>query len=294
MAFEPPVKTPKLSWVELFTVNWTRGRLLVTTLFVVLVLGLVVVGSVSYFAIGLGPETDALAAVEADDRITVAWSDAGYVVYAEHTTASGTADRFIEGTDGFVLYPGARVAPESYVPTAAAIAAERDVVVVIPHVPLNLAILATDRADRAIATYPGIDRWYVGGHSLGGVAACRYAADDSDRVAGLVLFASYCDRDLSTAELPVLSVLATHDGVIDAEAERQARTLLPADATLVEIEGMNHAQFGAYGPQRGDDPAGIDDRTARTHLAEAVVDWLDDRSVQYTGGEQSQHRRPSV
>lgn len=265
-------------------------------------IALAIVAGVSYFAIGLGPETDAIAAVEADDGTTVEWTDAGYVVYTDRVAISDGADdggddghgasggdegdansgdesndpaiQFAEGTAGVVLYPGARVNPESYVPTAAAIAEERDVVVVIPEVPLNLAILAPDRADRAIETYPEIDRWYVGGHSLGGVAACRYAADDPDRIAGLMLLASYCDRDLSGTELPVLSILGTNDGVIDVAAEREARGLLPADARIVEIDGMNHAQFGAYGPQRGDDPATIDDREARATVASTVGEWL--------------------
>jgi hypothetical protein len=34
--------------------------------------------------------------------------------------------------------------------------------------PLNLAVLTPDAADAIIASHPIIDRWFVGGHSLGG------------------------------------------------------------------------------------------------------------------------------
>ena len=49
---------------------------------------------------------------------------------------------------------------------------------------------------------------------------------------------------------------------------------MPADAESVEIDGMNHAQFGAYGDQSGDGTARISDTDARGALAEAVTAFL--------------------
>lgn len=244
--------------------KWTRIRLLVAVVVGVLLVGAVAGGL--YFELGQGPEPEALAAVEDDPDVAVERTGAGYLVRSGPVTGS---------TTGIVLYPGARVEPASYVPTAADIVRERDVVVVVPEVPLNLAILGVDRAAKADAAVPQVDRWYVGGHSLGGVAACRYAAGDPGRVEGVVLFASYCDRDLSGTDLRALSVLGTADRVLDREAERENRESLPAGARVVEIEGMNHAQFGAYGTQRGDGEPAIPDREARRRVAEAVVNWLE-------------------
>lgn len=151
--------------------------------------------------------------------------------------------------------------------------AERDVVVVVPEMPLNLTVLDVDAADDAVAANPDVGRWYVGGHSLGGAMACEYAADEEAE--GLVLLASYCASDLSETELRALSVLGSADGVIDDEREREARTNLPPDTAIVEIEGMNHTQFGDYGPQRGDGEPRISDREARERVANVLLDWFE-------------------
>lgn len=103
--------------------------------------------------------------------------------------------------------------------------------------------------------------------------ACEYAA--GEEVEGLVLFASYCASDLSETELHALSVLGSADGVINDEREREARTNLPPDTAVVEIEGMNHAQFGDYGPQRGDGEPRISGREARERLAAVLIDWFE-------------------
>lgn len=229
------------------------------------ILLLVAVGAAAYFAVGLGPEAEPLAAVETDDRITVERFDHGTVVRSGPVTPN---------TTGLVYYPGARVTHESYVPTAAAVVAERDVAVVVVDVPLNLPVLAPNRADAGREAVPAVRSWYVGGHSLGGVTACRYAAGSAAELEGLVLHASYCDDDVSDTGLRVLSVRGADDGVIDAEREREARALLPANATMIELDEVNHAGFGAYGPQRGDEPAPRPGPEMRRDVANATGSWL--------------------
>ncbi|WP_138005224.1 alpha/beta hydrolase [Halalkalirubrum salinum] len=222
--------------------------------------GLLAADAYSYDA---NPEQ--VTAVEAGDDVVVERDNRGY------TIASGPVT---EATTGIVYYPGALVDPESYIPTLAPLAAERDVLIVVPTFPLELAIADVDRADSVRADYPAIDQWVVGGHSLGGAAACRYAAETDD-LDGLVLHAAYCDVDISNRSLPTLSVQGSNDEVINADAERAARSNLPAEATIVTVEGMTHAQFGAYGPQRGDGSPAVDDATARDRLTEEWERFLD-------------------
>ncbi|WP_331233430.1 alpha/beta fold hydrolase [Natronorarus salvus] len=224
-------------------------------------------GVVLYFAVPYDAEPEAAAAVSENDAVVIEERGGVHVL-------SPAGD---EATTGLVFYPGARVDPEAYVPTLAPLA-EAGVLVVIPEMPLNLAFFDSGAAADPIAEFETVDRWYVGGHSLGGAMACRYAAANPDEVEGVVLYASYCDRDVSDTELAVLSVLGTEDGVLSADTERENRDLLPAEAEIVEIGGANHAGFGAYGEQFRDGEATIGDEEARDRIAAVTVDWFERRS----------------
>ena len=206
------------------------------------------------------PGPDAVAALRSDDRVEVVEDD-GY------TFAPRRPARV-----GFVLYPGARVDPASYAVPARQIA-EAGFLVVVPALTLNLAVLDAGAADPVIDAHPAIDRWVVGGHSLGGAIAAGYAEDHCDTVAGLVLWAAYPaeDTDLSSADLDVASVVGTRDGLTTRADIDGSRDQLPPDTDFVPIEGGNHAQFGDYGPQAGDQPATI---SRREQQAQAVMATL--------------------
>ena len=92
--------------------------------------------------------------------------------------------------------------------------------------------------------------------------ACQLASN----AGALVLFASYCANDLSGSALPVLGLAGSEDGLSTPQKIADARHLLPADATMVEIPGASHASFGDYGPQPGDGTP-----TATDAEVEAVV-----------------------
>ncbi len=183
---------------------------------------------------------------------------------------------------GLVFYPGARVDPRAYATLLAPVVeAGHPVVVVKP--PLGFALLDIDAATGAVEAYDawskvdgGPDRWAVGGHSLGGVAASDYAreAATSD-VAALVLWAAYPARSLADVDLPVLSVSGTNDALTTPAEIEQSKDLLPPETDFVVIEGANHAQFGDYGDQGGDGEATISDEEARTRIVEATILFLD-------------------
>ena len=44
---------------------------------------------------------------------------------------------------------------------------------------------------------------------------------------------------------------------------------------VVEIEGGNHAQFGNYGPQKGDLPAAISAQDQQAQTVEAIANFLE-------------------
>jgi hypothetical protein len=165
---------------------------------------------------------------------------------------------------GLVFIPGALVDPYAYMWKLAGAVADTGLTVVITKPTLNLAFFDTRPLSTFTAHAPDVTSWYVGGHSLGGVRACQLASDPG--VKGLVLFGSYCANDLSGSALRVLSIGGTRDGLSTPAKIAANRHLLPPSATLVEIRGMDHAQFGDYGAQPGDNPATITDAQARRQL----------------------------
>jgi len=179
-------------------------------------------------------------------------------------------------TTGFIFYPGGRVQPLAYAPAARAIA-EEGYLVVIPSMPLNLAIFASDVADEITATFPEIDCWIIGGHSLGGAMAARFANRNPHTVQGLVLWAAYPAEsdDLSSNNLEVASIYASKDGVADVDTVLASQPLLPASTSWVLIEGGNHAGFGYYGPQSGDGTRTISLEEQQEQIITGTVELLD-------------------
>jgi dienelactone hydrolase len=206
------------------------------------------IGFVVWGLTPLGPTELALSALNTGGGVTVTEAAGGWAFSPSSS----------EPTAGLVLYPGGHVDARSYAPLAREIAS-RGYLVVVPKMPLSLAFFNVGAADAARETYPDIKTWAVGGHSLGGVAAAMYASSNPLLAQGLVLYASYppAGTDLSASGLEAASITGTLDGVVNKQSLADSYPMLPADADVTPIVGGNHAQFGSYGPQPGDNPAAI-------------------------------------
>lgn len=157
----------------------------------------------------------------------------------------------IEPTKGFIFYPGAKVDPEAYAPLCKKIASKGYEVVIV-KMPLNLAILSYKKGESVLSEYSNIKTWVIGGHSLGGTMAAKFASENN-MIDGVVLLASYPMGDeLKNMGKEVLSIWGSKDGVVNFEKLINSKEKLPEDTNYVEIEGANHAQFGDYGDQKGD------------------------------------------
>lgn len=214
----------------------------------------------------LGPAPEALAALQSDAKVQV--DQQPWLVFKPVGQ---------EPTNGFIFYPGGRVDPRSYAVTARALAEQGSLVVVVP-MPFNLAFFGSNRAQQVQATFPQIQHWTIGGHSLGGVAAAMYAHSQPDRVDGLVLWAAYptSGDSLAGSTLPVISIYGTEDmGRAQIEA---SKPLLPHATQWVVIQGGNHGQFGDYGPQPGDNSATISRADQQAQAVQATAEFIKKRS----------------
>jgi predicted alpha/beta-hydrolase family hydrolase len=218
----------------------------------------------------LGPSEAALDALRTDDTVTVTELAEGWL-FEPSDNASG--DGAPEA--GVVLYPGGRVEPRSYAPLARAVA-ERGYTVALASMPLNLAVLDPGRAGALMDAAADVERWAVGGHSLGGAMAAAYATEHDERVRGLVLLAAYpaASTDLSASGLVTLSIVGTHDEVINHENWAGGIERLPADTVYLTLEGADHAQFGDYGLQPGDGEATITRAEQQRLTADAIAELL--------------------
>jgi hypothetical protein len=178
-----------------------------------------------------------------------------------------------EGSVGLIFYPGGKVAVEAYAPLMKSLA-EEGITCVVLEMPLNLAVLDSDAAERIDEILPDVDRWYVGGHSLGGAMAASYAAEHVEEVEGLILLAAYSTKDLTNSGLDVISIYGSEDQVLNRQSYEQNRTNLPDNAVEVIIEGGNHAQFGDYGVQEGDGTAMIEGEEQLNQTKEKIAHFI--------------------
>ena len=176
---------------------------------------------------------------------------------------------------GFVFYPGGLVDPVAYAPWLRRLA-DGGVLAVLVPMPLDLAVFGFGRAADAIAAFPQVATWAIGGHSLGGAMASEFVKRNPGAVDGLVLLASYpaASTDLSNLPIRAVSTYGSENGVTPPEGFAASMVRLPPGSALVEIDGGNHAGFGHYGPQAGDGVAAIDREEQQRQAAETVLAFL--------------------
>lgn len=221
---------------------------------------LVYLNSVTY-----APSAEAKAAFQSDNKVTVTEVKDGFK---------------FEPEDGIILqpniifYPGGLVEPESYSMFARALA-ESGHRVYIAEMPFNLAIFGQNKAQSFINEYPD-EAFVIGGHSLGGVFAARFASNNADILKGVYFMASYADEggSLKDSGLSVLQMTGTDDGILNQEVWEESKVNLPAETVFVSIDGGNHGQFGSYGMQKGDREPGIEERQQLEYVVASMQNWM--------------------
>jgi hypothetical protein len=188
---------------------------------------------------------------------------------------------------GFIFLPGGMVAPEAYAPISRAIS-EHGFNVFILKLPFGSAPLDSQEADvmrqalEIIDANISIPYWTVGGHSRGAAIASRFASLHEESFDGLVLIGTSHPKeaafDLSNTNLSVTKVYATNDGLASTDEVEANAQYLPDDTAWILIEGGNHAQFGYYGSQLGDNAATISREQQQELTIEAILTAL--RSIQ--------------
>lgn len=206
------------------------------------------------------PTPEAFEALNSSPTLQVQKTSYGWV-FIPHSPLKG----------GLAFYPGGLVEPEAYAPPLRRIA-EGGYRVALLRVPFNLAVTAQGKARDAIAEAPGL-RWAVGGHSLGGVVASNFAQSNPDAKA-IVMWSSYPQNDLSTLDKPTLLLRGDQDGVVRRERLEESHAKFPKNTQFITLPGLDHASFGGYGPQRGDNAATVGKAQGWAEIAQKTLAFL--------------------
>ena len=209
-----------------------------------------------YLSVYYHAEDKALDALISDGTVSVSKTDFGW---------------FFDGPSedtAMVFYPGAKVEETSYAPLLKELAS-RGVDVFLVKMPFRMAFFDVDAAEEIFDMYD-YERWYLGGHSLGGAMAAYQASEDPEDLTGIVLLASFPTREVP-GDLEEILIVGSEDQVVDWDKIEAGREYAPDDYHEYIIEGGNHALFGCYGQQRGDGTATVTDEVQISETVDFII-----------------------
>ena len=156
--------------------------------------------------------------------------------------------------NALIFYPGAHIEYTAYAPLMHKLA-QNNFDCYLVKMPLNFAFLGKNKADKIRHSDAEYANWYIGGHALGGSIAADFVSNHSEDYAGLILLSAYSSKTID-GNLTVVQIYGSEDKILNRSQLQKNAVNLP-NATVEEIPGANHAQFGNYGTQFGDGEATI-------------------------------------
>lgn len=194
-----------------------------------------------------------------DVALDVLAQDSGLSVQDNLTVLSPS----VPSDTAIIFYPGAKVEAEAYLPLLEQIK-QTGVTCILVHMPFHMAIFDANAAEDVMEQFPEIQHWYMAGHSMGGAMASQFASGHQDEIDGLILLGAYI-----YGGYPDEKTLTVY-GSLNQSVEDH----IDYTENIVEIEGGNHAQFGNYGPQKGDLPATISAAEQQAQTVDAISDFM--------------------
>ena len=165
---------------------------------------------------------------------------------------------------GLIFFVGTMIAPNNYKYLSAALA-QKGFLVVIPKVTLAMTYLYYEEQTSVIANktmndFPDV-KFFVGGHSQGGGACMRFAADNQNTLLGAIFMSPLCYGEyeveingttsmkfdtLVNSTLPAMLLEASGDEVLTTEMRADAESRMPQNYTHYVINPGAHMSFSEW------------------------------------------------
>lgn len=240
-----------------------RKNILIVLGVLVLILA-IATSTFGYLSDAYEPQRPAIEALQSTNDVTVIQGES-YISFEpkEHNFDSG-----------LIFYQGGKVEEEAYAPLMKSLA-EKGISVYLVRMPFNLAVFNSDAAEEVIKDHEEISNWYLSGHSLGGVMAASFAEKQAEEFEGIIFLASYPAGEFSASSLDILSIYGSNDEVLNGGAYTESFNQVLNEQEKI-IEGGNHAQFGNYGPQKGDGSATITTGEQQQITVDAIIYFIEE------------------
>lgn len=174
---------------------------------------------------------------------------------------------------GFIIFSGAKADEKAYA-YLAKLLHEAGHTVVIPMPVLHMT--ATESHGLAIIeSNPKIEKWFLIGHSLGGLPITRIALQQPPKVQGIAYLASYVLTGLEELDISVIRITASNDMTMNKDMMKSSSEHLPDNSFEIELEGANHQGFAAYKALGRDGEATISWKEQQEQSVLLILDFFD-------------------
>ncbi len=174
-----------------------------------------------------------------------------------------------------IFYPGAMVDPKAYVPLCRKIA-DNDIKVYLIKMPWRLASKGYNKPKELHLLADTTKTYILSGHSQGAKMAAQFVYENQTLIDKLILIGTTHPRDISLAniKIPIMKIYGSKDGVADEKSILDNKPKLPTTVKFVKIGGANHAQFGYYGFQLGDNTATINREQQQAETLKNILEFV--------------------
>ncbi len=119
-------------------------------------------------------------------------------------------------------------------------------------------------------------QYILAGHSKGAMMAAQFVYENPSLINKLILLGTSQPRDfdLSTSKISIMKIYGSNDGVADTTSVNENKSKLPSGTKYVLIQGGNHAQFGYYGSQLGDNKATISRAQQQQIILNSILSFI--------------------